>query len=96
MKNFIRKEEKQILINFDTKLYPTECIVKAAQDFSESCWTGMGGNPNKLQIVLMPKSKEVNLDTLGYEFYNYVLGIIKNERKVKDIERRFGNGILSK
>lgn len=85
----VKKEEKQVLINFDTKLYPSDCIFKAAQDFSDSCWTSVDGSPENLQVMLRPKSEEIDLDTLGYEFYNYVLSIIKNEGKVQEIARRF-------
>lgn len=85
----IKKEEKEVLINFDTKFYPFDCILRAAQDFSDSCWVSVDGSPESLQVMLRPKSDEIDLDTLGYEFYNYVLGIIKNEGKVQDIVRRF-------
>lgn len=85
----IKKEEKQVLINFDTKLYPSDCIFKAAQDFSDSCWISVDGTPENLQVMLRPKSEDDELDTLGDEFYNYVLSIIKNEGKVQEIVRRF-------
>lgn len=85
----VNKEEKEVLVNFDTKLYPSDCIFKAAQDFSDSCWTSVDGSQENLQVMLRPKSDEINLDTLGDEFYNYVLSIIKNEGKIQEIVRRF-------
>lgn len=86
----VNTEEKQVLVNFDTKLYPSDCVFKAAQDFSDSCWTSVDGTQENLQVMLRPKSDEIDLDTLGYEFYNYVLGIIKNEGKIQEVVRRFG------
>lgn len=85
----VKKEEKQVLINFNTNFYPTIYIFRAAQEFSNSCWTSVDGNPENLQVMLRPKSEEIDLDTLGYEFYNYVLSIIKNEGKIQELARRF-------
>lgn len=85
----VKKEEKQVLIKFDTRFYPSDCIFKAIQDFSDSCWTSVDSSSDNVVVTLSPKSEEINLDTLGYEFYNYVLGIIKNEGKIQEIEKGF-------
>lgn len=86
----VNNEEKQVLVNFDTRFYPSDCVLKAVQDFSDSCWTSTDSSSGNLQVMLRPKSEEINLDTLGYEFYNYVLGIIKNEGNIQEIEKGFG------
>jgi len=89
MKVIANEEEKHVLISFDTKFYPYECIYKAIQDFSGSCFSNIKGNQESPIVILKPKSDEINLHNLGYEFYNYVLGIIKNEGKVQDIIKKF-------
>lgn len=85
----VKKEENEVVLNFDTKLYPHECIVRAGQYFTESCWVSLDGSPEELQIKLKPKSGELDLNVIGYEFYNHVLGIMKNEGRVHDIEKNF-------
>ncbi len=84
----IDEKNKKVVIKFDTVFYPSGCVFKAVQDFSDSCWTSADGTLENLQVVLKPKSKNTSLDTLGYEFYNYVLSIIKNKNKVQSIEKR--------
>lgn len=86
----LMKEEKKVMVYFDTKFYPSECVFKAARDFSESCWTSVDGNSENLQVMLKPKSEGTDLNNLGYDFYNYVLSIIKNDGKVQEIAKRFG------
>jgi len=98
-KVIILKNKKEVLVKFNTMFYPSECVSNGAKDFYDSCWISTDNDSNNnLLVTLIPKSKEVNLDTLGYEFYNYVLSIIKNDRKVQDIKKdlRFDNGLLSK
>jgi hypothetical protein len=74
----VKKDEKKVLINFNTKFYPSEYIFKSVLDFSDSCWTSIDGSEEILQITLKPRSENIDLDTLGYEFYNYVFAIIRN------------------
>lgn len=77
----INKEKNEVVVNIDTNFYPSEDIMGATQAFSESCWVNVDGDAERiLQVSLKPKSKEINLDKLGYEFYNYVLGVIENKR----------------
>jgi hypothetical protein len=88
-KIIIDRAEKQVLINFDTRFYPNDCILKAMKDFSVSCWTSSNNNSDNVSVTLKPKSEEISLDTLGYEFYNYVLSVIKNDGKIQEIEKGF-------
>ena len=88
-KIIVNKEDKQVLVNFDMKFYPSGCILKATQDFSDSCWISVDYKDDNSQVVLRPKSEEISLCTLGYEFYNYVLSIIKNEGKIQEIVKNF-------
>jgi hypothetical protein len=63
----------------DTKFYGYGAVMEAGKDFSESCWVLVDGDKeDKLLVTLKPKSIEIELDTLGYEFSNYVLGLMQN------------------
>jgi len=69
----INKEKNEVLIKFNTKIYCQECIDDATQDFNEIC----NIEKNKNWLLLKPK-KEIDAEKIGYEFYNYVLGLMKN------------------
>jgi hypothetical protein len=86
-KIIIRNSEKELLINFDTRFYPSKHIIKSIQDFSDLCWVSVDGSEKNLQVKLKPKTDDVDLDTLGYEFYNYVLAVIKNSGSISEIAK---------
>lgn len=69
----INREKKEILLSFNDKFYTEEHINQALKDFGEICDFRKEGKT----IVLTPK-KGTDLDRLGYEFYNYVFGLMKN------------------
>ena len=67
-------------MRFNSRLYDKQCVLDTINAFK-----GMGkcslierGNYN---IVLL-KTKEPDSRKVGYEFYNYVLGLMKNTTKV--------------
>ena len=69
----INKKKNEVVLSFNEKFYDKKFINQAVEDFKESCDI----KKDKDFIFLKPK-KGIELDTLGYEFYNYVLGLIKN------------------
>lgn len=69
----INKKKNEIVLSFNEIFYDKKFINQAIEDFKEACDI----KKDKEFILLRPK-KEVNINTLGYEFYNYVLGLIKN------------------
>ena len=72
-------KDNSVQITLNLEFYPKDKILKATQDFSDSCWTQIEGDAEKsLLVTLTPKSDKIDLSTLGYEFCNYLLGIIKN------------------
>ena len=82
MKNIeIDNINKQITLKFNMDLYKYKAIVRALKEFSENFWVIMYGSKNDEIIVnLKPKQKfinDVNLNELGYEFYNYTLGLMQ-------------------
>jgi hypothetical protein len=70
----INKAKNEVLIKFNEKFYKKEFIDQAIVDFKEVCDIKKRENG----LLLKPK-EEVNIDELGYEFYNYVLGLMKNQ-----------------
>ncbi|MFH0832593.1 MAG: hypothetical protein V1900_02665 [Candidatus Aenigmatarchaeota archaeon] len=84
----INKEDGSVTVIFDTRFYPSDCVFKASQDFSDVCFTSVDGQ-DIMQVLLKPKTEEIDLYILGHEFYNYVLGIIKNDGKVPEIVKGF-------
>ncbi len=70
----INKAKKEVLVSFNKKFYKTESVDKAILEFSKICDIKRDENG----ILLKPKEK-LNINVLGYEFYNYVLELMKNE-----------------
>lgn len=73
-------DNDNVIINLNIKFYPVEFILKAAQSFSESCWVNMGDcTDDVMKLSLKPKSDDIDLNTVGYEFVNFVLGLVKTK-----------------
>lgn len=82
----IDKNKKTVSVILNTNFYPKEKIEKAAKEFSEACKVRIENikNPspkkqNSLKLLLTPKKKGIDLNTLGYEFCNYLLAEIKSQ-----------------
>lgn len=58
---------------FNHLLYDAQFVDKAIEDFSDIC------NIKKVDNVILiePKAK-IEAEAIGYEFYNYVLCLMKN------------------
>jgi len=84
----IRKEEKEVLVNFNTIFYPINYVIKSIQDFSDSCWISIDSSGESLTVTLKPKLDDINLDTIGYDFYNYVLAVVKNSGAMVEIAKK--------
>ena len=75
----IDKPNNEVKLIIDTKFYGIDAVLESAKEYSEVCWVMVDGNvDDKLLVTLKPKLKEIKLDSLGYEFFNYVLGLIQN------------------
>ncbi|MFW9873761.1 MAG: HxsD-like protein [Candidatus Thorarchaeota archaeon] len=70
----INKAKNKVLVNFNEQFYKREFVDKAILDFKEVCDI----KKSKEGLLLRPKEK-LNIDILGYEFYNYVLSLMKNQ-----------------
>jgi len=65
--------DNQVILNFNKQFYSDDAIEMAIRDFSEICEV----DETDKGLCLTPKEKtEINL--IGLEFYNYVLGVMKN------------------
>lgn len=76
----IDRKSGKVIVNFETRLYPPEAIMESAQDYCESCWVYVDGNPDdKIAVTFAEKEQSSNLSMLGYEFYNHVLSVIQTQ-----------------
>ena len=70
----IDENSNSVVLTFNENFYPKELIEQAISDFHEVCDSRFEDE----NLVLKPKNNEVDINNLGYEFYNYVLGLIKS------------------
>ena len=70
----INKAKNKVLVNFNEQFYKKEFIDRAILDFNEVCDI----KKSEEGLLLRPKER-IDIDILGYEFYNYVLGLVKNQ-----------------
>lgn len=69
----IRTKSDKVLVKLNHHFYPDEAINRAISDFGEVADIDVKNN----EIIMTPKEK-IEPETLGYEFTNYVLGLMKN------------------
>lgn len=74
----VDKKKNQVTVIFDTKFYNSESVNLSVNDFKDCCFAKLKSERDKITVVLSPKSKEIDINTLGYEFYNYVLGKMRS------------------
>ena len=72
---------KQVTIRINMGLYGYEAVLQALSDFTQNFWVAVYGDINKeILVSLKPKPDfmdDVDLDELGLEFCNYVLGTMQ-------------------
>jgi len=74
----INKKNNTALVTLSTKLYKIDNILSAAQRFTEACRVDVGGVvEGEVRVKLKPRSKNISIKTIGYEFLNYVLAEMK-------------------
>lgn len=74
----INKKTGEINLTFNKFFYDPSVIRKSIEDFKGVCDASFKEG-DKILVTLSPKEKETDLTTLGYEFFNYVLGFMKNK-----------------
>ena len=73
----IEVEENKIKIKLNKQFYDLNAVKESLKDFNKVC-NGTIANKKGIEIVLKPKDKKLT-NILGYEFCNYVLGLMKNK-----------------
>jgi hypothetical protein len=75
----IDKKNKEVKLLVDTRFYGYGAVFQAAKDYLDSCWVLIDGDKeNILLVTIKPKTEDIGLETVGFEFYNYMLGLIQN------------------
>ena len=70
----VKVEKNKVRLSFNDQFYDKKFIELALEDFNEVCTSKWEDH----ELILKPKDK-LDINILGYEFYNYVLGLIKNQ-----------------
>lgn len=80
-------KNKEIRLEFNMGLYRYDPIILAADEFSKNFWIIIDRVSNKVIVYLKPKdiAKDAGIKNLGYEFYNYVLGLMQATAKKQSL-----------
>lgn len=70
-------KRRNVELNFNPKIYCCDCIFQTKKKFDKFCKISIKEDLDNIKLVLIPKDKNVNLEILGYEFFNHVLSVIK-------------------
>lgn len=76
----IEVEENKIKIKLNRQFYDLNAVKESLKAFNKVC-DGVVVNKKVMEITLKSKNKSLT-SILGYEFCNYVLGLMKNKAKV--------------
>ena len=68
----VRKNKSEVILSFNYEVYDKKAIEQAMHDFEEF---GLF-KEERDSIIIIPKDKKT-IKEIGYEFYNYVLGLMK-------------------
>lgn len=72
------KEENEVRILFDTKVYPFHAILLAASDFTQDFWVFIDGDVrSEVLVCIKPKEEITKPKELVYEFVNHVIASVK-------------------
>jgi len=74
------KEENEVRILFNTKIYPFYAILLAARDFIPDFWIFIDGDVKSEVLVCIKPKEEIKITKpkkLVYEFVNYVIASVK-------------------
>lgn len=74
----VSEDKNEIQIVLKKEFYNGNTIREAISDFRDLCSSEINESEEDVKILLKPNEKE-DLEDLGYEFSNYVLGLMKNQ-----------------
>ncbi|NOQ38035.1 hypothetical protein GQ472_04030 [archaeon] len=74
------QDENIVKVKLNLDFYSVEDVLAATKDFFDLGQINMAVDDknNNVIITISPKDKADRLETIGYEFCNYVLGMTKN------------------
>ena len=74
----VKAAENLVEVRVNPEFYPRPRVVLAAQDFSGSFWVNLGeSGDGSILVSLKPKSSTGDLSVAGYEFFNYLLSLVR-------------------
>lgn len=73
------EKENEIRFLLNTKFYPLEAIILAANNFISDFWVLVDGNPSEILVCIKPKKDEkiIEWEKVVLEFINHVVAGIK-------------------
>lgn len=77
----IEKAKGEVVISLNKKFYDLKAIKESLGDFKQVCSGKVEMAKKEIKIVLLSRGGKPD-NTLGYEFCNYVLGLMKNKTLV--------------
>jgi len=75
----IKVEGRKVKVEVNPAFYSHYCVQKTKERFKKICQVSVIKKDDMLIVTLKPNSK-VNLEILGYEFYNHLLSTAKEIR----------------
>lgn len=82
MNEFLVDQNKgEVRLAFNSEFYGKGAIEQAGKDFAEVCEAAIGDEKEGMIKVLLKQnelSDAPDIEIIGYEFCNYVLGLIQN------------------
>jgi hypothetical protein len=72
----IEQDKARVFLNKD--IYLKRAVLIACEAFAESCWVGLDADEEHYVVELSSKEEGMQPELIGYEFCNFVLGIMQN------------------
>jgi len=77
----VRVEGKEVRVEVNPRFYSYEAVLLTKKVLKGVCQVSVRRKEDVILVSLKPKPKmKINLETLGYEFYNYLLNNVKEMR----------------
>ncbi len=67
----VNKDAQEVKVTLNPLVYPQAAISSAIDAFEP-----FGATKSGDEILLKPRGKDIDLESLGYEFCDYVLGLV--------------------
>jgi hypothetical protein len=79
-----RSDKDRIVLDFHTGIYTRASVMQALRDFQGVCMIDSKEDGDRMLVTLTREAKDepADLENVGYELYNYVLGLMKNRAEV--------------